>query len=150
MTSRSRELGRAHVHLACIIQLQAAPTLRPQCGSLHPVDWNDADEPRAKLEPRRGERAVLRACIDAAGTQVVVYCAHLEVFCGALARMQHLADIFNDARSQIDKVGAVPVGILMVVEARPRAPKCCGLIRPHHVEHLPLSRSARAGGPHGL
>uniref|UniRef100_A0A1D2A2B6 Endonuclease/exonuclease/phosphatase domain-containing protein n=1 Tax=Auxenochlorella protothecoides TaxID=3075 RepID=A0A1D2A2B6_AUXPR len=71
--------------------------------SVHPVDWNKAEEPRARLEPRRGERAVLRARIAAPGTNLVVYCAHLEVFCGALVRMRHLADIFNDARSQIDQ-----------------------------------------------
>lgn len=71
---------------------------------MHPVDWNNAEEPRARLEPRRGERAVLRARIAAPGTNLVVYCAHLEVFCGALVRMRHLADIFNDARSQIDQV----------------------------------------------
>ena len=72
----------------------------------HPIDWNDSTTKRWKLEPRKGERAVLRASISVPGRPhpLIVYCAHLEVFCGALARVRHLADIFEDARSQIDKV----------------------------------------------
>lgn len=34
----------------------------------------------------------------------MVYCAHLEVFCGMLARVSQLADIFRDARSMIRQV----------------------------------------------
>ena len=36
---------------------------------------------------------------------LVVYCAHLEVFCGMLARIYQLADIFEDCRRMVERVG---------------------------------------------
>lgn len=73
---------------------------------LHPVDWNDATDPIAKREPRRGQRATLRATIETPQGPLVVYCAHLEVFCGMLARVAQLADIFADARRMRDKASS--------------------------------------------
>lgn len=77
--------------------------------SVHPVDWNDPTHPRSRQEPRRGQRAVLRATVAVPGTcarktPLVVYCAHFEVFCGMLARIAQLSDIFDDARKLIRKV----------------------------------------------
>ncbi|PSC72469.1 Endonuclease exonuclease phosphatase domain-containing [Micractinium conductrix] len=69
----------------------------------HPVDWNNPTHALARREPRRGERAVLRAVVDAPQGPLVVYSAHLEVFCGLLARITQLADIFADARLQADR-----------------------------------------------
>lgn len=69
----------------------------------HPVDWNNPAHPLARREPRRGERAVLRAVVETPQGPVVVYNAHLEVFCGLLARIAQLADIFADARSMADR-----------------------------------------------
>lgn len=105
----------------------------------HPVDWNSPVHKLALKEPRRGERAVLRALVQTpqvgtvgwgrgrrvasqhcrlqvfvlptstAYTQpipqgpLVVYNAHLEVFCGLLARIAQLSDIFADARRQADR-----------------------------------------------
>ena len=69
---------------------------------LHPVDWNSPTHKLARREPRRGQRAVLRATLAAPGGPLVVYCAHLEVFCGMLARIAQLADIFADSRRMLE------------------------------------------------
>ena len=66
------------------------------------MDWNSPTHKLALREPRRGQRAVLRATIAAPGGDLVVYCAHLEVFCGMLARITQLADIFADSRRMIE------------------------------------------------
>ncbi|KAL4443466.1 hypothetical protein ABPG75_011203 [Micractinium tetrahymenae] len=68
----------------------------------HPVDWNNPAHPLARREPRRGERAVLRATVATPQGPLVVYNAHLEVFCGLLARIAQLSDIFADARAMAD------------------------------------------------
>ncbi|KAL4858574.1 hypothetical protein ACK3TF_001528 [Chlorella vulgaris] len=68
----------------------------------HPVDWNNPTHALARREPRRGERAVLRATVDTPQGPLVVYNAHLEVFCGLLARIAQLSDIFADARRMAD------------------------------------------------
>lgn len=48
---------------------------------------------------------MLRATVRPPGlAPLLVYCAHLEVFCGVLARLAHLADVFDDARTQMGKV----------------------------------------------
>lgn len=69
----------------------------------HPIDWNNPKHVLAKREPRKGERAVLRVTVETPAGPLVVYCAHFEVFCGMLARIKHLADVFDDSRSMIDK-----------------------------------------------
>ncbi|KAI3428040.1 hypothetical protein D9Q98_006426 [Chlorella vulgaris] len=68
----------------------------------HPVDWNNPTHALARREPRRGKRAVLRATVDTPQGPLVVYNAHLEVFCGLLARIAQLSDIFADARRMAD------------------------------------------------
>ncbi|KAL4422229.1 hypothetical protein ABPG77_009704 [Micractinium sp. CCAP 211/92] len=68
----------------------------------HPVDWNNPTHPLARREPRRGERAVLRATVTTPQGPLVAYNAHLEVFCGLLARIAQLSDIFADARAMAD------------------------------------------------
>mmetsp|Transcript_8371 Transcript_8371/g.25104 ORF Transcript_8371/g.25104 Transcript_8371/m.25104 type:complete len:379 (+) Transcript_8371:2625-3761(+) len=70
----------------------------------HPVDWDatHARGPPAK-EPRRGRRAVLAATVQAPAGPLLVYCVHLEVFCGMLARIAQFADIIRDGREQLRK-----------------------------------------------
>lgn len=63
------------------------------------MDWNNPTHPLARRQPRRGERSLLRATLDAPGGPLVVYCAHFEVFCGMLARIAQLGDVFADARA---------------------------------------------------
>lgn len=70
---------------------------------IHPVDWNDQSHPLAQREPRRGQRAVLRCTMSTPQGPFVVYCAHLEVFCGMLDRIAQLADILLDSKATIDK-----------------------------------------------
>jgi hypothetical protein len=70
--------------------------------SRHPLDWNDQKGALQRREPRRGRRAALRALLAAPGGPLVVYSAHFEVFCGAAARVEQLADLFADARRQRD------------------------------------------------
>jgi hypothetical protein len=67
------------------------------------VDWNNPTHPLARRQPRRGERSLLRVTVAAPGGPLVVYCAHFEVFCGMLARIAQLSDIFADARSAADE-----------------------------------------------
>lgn len=85
----------------------APPLFFPVC-SVHPVDWNNPAHPRCQREPRRGQRAVLRATVavplEAGTTPLAVYCAHFEVFCGMLARIAQLSDVFEDVRKLIRKV----------------------------------------------
>jgi endonuclease/exonuclease/phosphatase family metal-dependent hydrolase len=71
------------------------------------VDWNNPATHQALSEPRRGERAVLRAVLAAPWGPLVVYSAHFEVFCGLLARVQQLGDVFRDARVMRDRVRSI-------------------------------------------
>jgi len=48
---------------------------------------------------------------------LAIYSAHFEVFCGMLARITHLADIFNDSRSLIKQVSACVCGVIECVLA---------------------------------
>jgi endonuclease/exonuclease/phosphatase family metal-dependent hydrolase len=66
-----------------------------------PLDWEKEGEMRG--EPRRGERVTLKAIVGCGcGVSVLLYNAHLEVFCGLLDRVRVLADIFHDARRESD------------------------------------------------
>jgi hypothetical protein len=73
------------------------------CCRHHPVDWNNPTHPLARKQPRRGARAILRATLAAPPGPLVVYNAHLEVFCGMLARISQLSDIFADSKQMIEK-----------------------------------------------
>lgn len=95
--------------------------------SLHPVDWDLPPERQthrlARKEPRRGKRAALaarvfppwlqgereqgRGCRDTDAQEeeeeldgVLIYSAHLEVFCGAADRAAQYADIVADSRRE--------------------------------------------------
>eukprot|EP00884_Botryococcus_braunii_P013625 jgi/Botrbrau1/22263/Bobra.0138s0025.1 len=70
---------------------------------VHPLDWEDPSHPMARKEPRRGRRFVLAATIKTPYGPLQVYSAHLEVFCGILARLSQFADILKDAKSQMKK-----------------------------------------------
>ena len=99
------------------------------------MDWNNPQHPLARKEPRRGRwacavpcrspqhapalapahaaplpavhrRAVLRTTVATPQGPLVCYCAHLEVFCGMLARIEQLADIFVDARAMADQASS--------------------------------------------
>jgi len=66
------------------------------------VDWNNPTHPLAQRQPRRGARAILRATLATPQGPLVVYNAHFEVFCGMLARIAQLSDIFADSRHIMD------------------------------------------------
>lgn len=66
------------------------------------MDWNNPTHPLARRQPRRGARAILRATLATPRGPLVVYNAHFEVFCGMLARIAQLSDIFADSRHMID------------------------------------------------
>ncbi|KAG7672843.1 hypothetical protein KSW81_001783 [Nannochloris sp. 'desiccata'] len=74
----------------------------PAAWRYHPVDWNNPTHPLAQRQPRRGARAILRATLATPQGPLVVYNAHFEVFCGMLARIAQLSDIFADTRHMID------------------------------------------------
>lgn len=79
----------------------------------HPVDWDLPPQAQthalARREPRRGRRAALavRVCPPWLGGEkgeelagVLVYSAHLEVFCGAADRVAQYADLVADSRRE--------------------------------------------------
>lgn len=102
--------------------------------SFRALDWEDPAHPAAREEPRHGARAVLRCTVCCGGTigNVVVYCLHLEVFCGMLARMRQFADVLSDVRRVLDVHGAgTPVAIMgdlntMAHGIARLSPRCCG------------------------
>lgn len=84
----------------------------------HPVDWNDASHPLCLKEPRRGRRLTAAARVHTPQGDMLVYSAHLECFCGMLARMAQVSDLFRDARQQ---ASAQPSG-----RGPPAAQALCG------------------------
>ncbi|KAG2427188.1 hypothetical protein HXX76_010907 [Chlamydomonas incerta] len=70
----------------------------------HPVNWDlpPAQQPHklAAQEPRTGRRLTAAATVLTPAGPLLVYSAHLECFCGALARMAQLSDLFRDTRQQ--------------------------------------------------
>lgn len=64
----------------------------------HPVDWENPALDKCKKEPRKGRRLSLAATIGTPHGDVVVYCCHLEVFCGISSRISQFADILRDSR----------------------------------------------------
>ncbi|OZJ03249.1 hypothetical protein BZG36_03522 [Bifiguratus adelaidae] len=62
----------------------------------HPVDWNT--QGYKYKEPRKGKRIALKGEVDVGnGNTVVVYCVHLEVFCGVSGRIKSFAPILAHA-----------------------------------------------------
>ncbi|KAK9846438.1 hypothetical protein WJX81_003784 [Elliptochloris bilobata] len=58
----------------------------------------------AQREPRRGRRLTLAALVHVPQRPpLLVYSAHLEVFCGVLARITQFADIIRDSKEHIDQ-----------------------------------------------
>lgn len=83
----------------------------------NPIDWEDpGSHPAVKREPRKGARAILRCTVDCReqfNTTIVVYCLHLEVFCGMLARMEQMADVMIDVEQVLMAKGrSTPVAIM--------------------------------------
>ncbi|KAG2483952.1 hypothetical protein HYH03_017198 [Edaphochlamys debaryana] len=75
----------------------------------HPIDWElpPPQQPHklAAREPRKGRRVTTAATIATPQGPLLVYSAHLECFCGALARMAQLSDLFRDTRQQAERAG---------------------------------------------
>lgn len=77
------------------------PLPLPLLRSHDSVPWGDPSPPPGSAlarEPRVGSRAVLRVITSSPLGPIAVYCAHLEVFCGALDRLWDLSDVLRDAR----------------------------------------------------
>jgi hypothetical protein len=72
--------------------------------SAHPIDWENPRHPLAVKEPRHGRRLTLAATIHTPQGPVLLYTAHLECFCGMLARMQQFSDILSHARQHATQV----------------------------------------------
>jgi len=64
-----------------------------------PVDWNTEGD--AFKEPRRGARVTPAVTISTAAGPLRVYGPHLELFCGATARMRQMQEIIDDAECQL-------------------------------------------------
>lgn len=102
---RTPETQGGGVHGNAILSKFDIVNVRAVEHTTHPVDWNlpPAAQPHAKArkEPRRGRRLTAAATVLTHQGPLLVYSAHLEVFCGALARMAQLSDIFRDTRQQL-------------------------------------------------
>lgn len=102
----ARTLHITHAHI--ITHMIVAFTILHHC-SFNALDWETpGSHPAVRQEPRRGARAALRCTVCCGGTigNLVVYCLHLEVFCGMLARMRQFADALTDARHVLQRHGA--------------------------------------------
>eukprot|EP01025_Chloroclados_australasicus_P001817 TRINITY_DN10440_c1_g1_i3.p3 TRINITY_DN10440_c1_g1~~TRINITY_DN10440_c1_g1_i3.p3 ORF type:complete len:281 (-),score=41.80 TRINITY_DN10440_c1_g1_i3:1003-1845(-) len=69
-----------------------------------PVNWENPTHPYAKLEPRKGRRATMAATVQTpSNQQIMVYSAHLELYCGILSRVRQFSEILRDAKAWIEK-----------------------------------------------
>ncbi|KAG1678403.1 hypothetical protein FOA52_015170 [Chlamydomonas sp. UWO 241] len=73
----------------------------------HPVNWEDGSSWPAVVgkEPRHGRRLTLSADVATPQGSLTVYTAHLECFCGMLARMHQFSDILEAARKRSAAAG---------------------------------------------
>lgn len=67
--------------------------------SYHPIDWEAPKHSLCQKEPRHGRRLTLAGSVATPQGPLLVYSAHLEVFCGMLARMRQFADIMAHVKA---------------------------------------------------
>ncbi len=112
----------------------------PLCCYRNPIDWEDPGcHPAVQREPRRGQRAALRCTVKCSEhtehPDIVVYCLHLEVFCGMLARMEQMADVMADAKHVLSMHGQYSIAIMGDLNtmahgiARLSPNYCCDIMR---------------------
>jgi endonuclease/exonuclease/phosphatase family metal-dependent hydrolase len=111
--------GGAHVALPCacqpadaalaaitlpITQAYASTPAATQCETLRirtpPRQRSASHRPReCRREPRAGQRLTLAATVATPAGPLLLYSAHLEVFCGPVGRLQQFADILAHSRA---------------------------------------------------
>ncbi|GIL87753.1 hypothetical protein Vretimale_13082 [Volvox reticuliferus] len=107
---RSADTQGGGVHGNAILSKYDITDVRAIEHRAHPVDWDLSPEqqphPLARKEPRHGRRLTAAATVHTHQGPLLVYSAHLECFCGALARMAQLSDLFRDTRLQQQQLQA--------------------------------------------
>ncbi|KAH3766167.1 endonuclease/exonuclease/phosphatase family metal-dependent hydrolase [Pelomyxa schiedti] len=96
---RSKATQGGGVHGNAILSRYDLRDVRVVPHTCQPVNWDT--EGALYNEPRRGKRYILSAVAVTPVGDVLCYCVHFEVFCGLMARIAQLSDLFKLARQSL-------------------------------------------------